>query len=650
MSLMLLDYGNTKPFGETVGRERHLAWPVNAYRVTLPKPSEDGESLNPFERVILKLIDAGGSPDAEQLAADTCLPSDLTQCVLLRLRDKAYIDEHNQINDQQRKRWQHDQDVQREFATAILFRELATGRILPFLHVLGDDHPLKQREEERFVAVLRADSTHAKRLPEARDVISALRGMQRRSRSFGREMRLPSIQQVTVAVHPELCHLDCPIAIQKSDGEFRIGDPFGNGFSLVLESAFRQLLEQDTKWSEWLLDWRMSLSNPRQELPVARQREPFDNDANWGRYRNLISTLRIPEHEQYRSIDRIHAAIEWALFYCCAQREYTPAIHQLRLAALSEHPALLLKAAEEIALEVPPGGLYPVKAGKLDDFLSGKAELGTVLSLALVMAATDRLHPVRHIAAMHHDLILRLFKIKGERDDPQHGKGKVRLKAVESPEEPFMREVVSALLPTMHFSDSPVAKVDQSLVADSLMDARTSIQGEFGFALFNRLGINQQHRLINAERFWLTCTDGDDAIAFACDVYAALQNALRRPLAGSLPPDIKESDYSLRAQERADECGFGKLPDCLLTVKRSAIRETLQGNDQSLQSCVVALLLIADSAALEAIACTQPSFITDIAHVIDVRGHGNEPLPLPRDSTRKLRTAAYTTLKTLLEV
>ena len=47
MSLKLLDYGQSNPFGATIGRPRNLAWPVAAYRVTLPMISDD-DGLNPF--------------------------------------------------------------------------------------------------------------------------------------------------------------------------------------------------------------------------------------------------------------------------------------------------------------------------------------------------------------------------------------------------------------------------------------------------------------------------------------------------------------------------------------------------------------------------------------------------------------------------
>lgn len=653
MSLILLDYGRPNPFGETLGRPRRLAWPVNVYRVTLPKESKEDEKLNPFELVILKLIDAGAGRDAETLAQETCLPKDLVHCVLLRLRDKEYIDEYNQIITQQRDKWSDQTRKQPEYTTACVFRELATAKILPYLHFLKDN-PLTKREpeeeeEKRYYRHIRWNEDYRKCVPTPHDVVAALRAMQKRTRAFGKELRLPSVQLITIVKESELYYLDCPIAIQKSDGEFRISDPFGNGFSLVLESAFSCLLEKDKELRDWLMAWKMSLSNRGQDSQSAVQREPYDNDANWAHYPKLLQILRLGRGKQFRSIEQIYAAIEWALFYCCAQRSYALAVQQLKLTNQSEHPALLRKAAEDLSLELPPAGLFPVRDGKLNDFLEGKAELGTVVSLALLMAAGDPIHPLRRLAAAHPDFILRLLKIKKNRDELAHGVGGVRPTYVELPEEAFMREVVTALLPTVRFADRLVAGVDRDAVSDSVLDARTSIQGEFGFALFNRLGANLQDRLIAAERFWLFCKQEDNAIAFACDLYAAVQAAFRKCLTGALPPDVRESEYVANAKKKAEVHGLGDLPECLLMVKRTAIRETLLGNDQTLQSCVVAFLLVASEEILNAIAQIQPSFIADVTLVIERRGHGNEPLLLPKEEIRPLRKAAYTTIKTLLE-
>ena len=63
----------------------------------------------------------------------------------------------------------------------------------------------------------------------------------------------------------------------------------------------------------------------------------------------------------------------------------------------------------------------------------------------------------------------------------------------------------------------------------------------------------------------------------------------------------------------------------------------------------MAFLLMSEGDTLLSIAAMQPSFVEDIANVITTRGHGNEPLPLPKADVKTLRKASYTTIKTLME-
>lgn len=164
--LKLLDYDKPNPFGSIIGKPRKLAWPVNAYRVTLPKVSGADDGLNAFERVILKLLDAVGVMDADDLAAETRIPLDLVKGILLRLQDKELIDEHNAVIKQGRDEGVNEGDNAPVFVTALLFRELATGKILPFLHCLDDATPLRKKEgEEKDFRTIRWDAAHKRNPP-----------------------------------------------------------------------------------------------------------------------------------------------------------------------------------------------------------------------------------------------------------------------------------------------------------------------------------------------------------------------------------------------------------------------------------------------------------------------------------------------------
>jgi hypothetical protein len=647
--LKLLDYGQPNPFGGIIGRPRKLAWPVNAYRVTLPRTLINGK--NPLERVILKLLDAVGVMDARKLADETCIPLDLVKSILLRLQDKALIDDHNAIIEQECDGSEGWEDHAPVFRTALLFRELATGKILPFLHWFDDTNPLRINEgEEKQFRSIQWNNVHKKNTPTQRDVINALRAMKRRSAAFGRDEKMPAVQQITIANSPETYQLNCPIAIQKSDAEFRIADPFGNGFSLILENAFEQLLEQDDKLSGWLRDWKLLLSNPHTHKQDKKPKEPFDSEANWQRYPKLIANLRPSRNMPFRSVAQIYASIEWALFYACCHRPFEHVITRLKFTAQAEHSALLVDAAENAGLAPPKLCFRPIREGKFIDFQNEKAELETVLAIAILQASSDESHPLRGIAASYTNFIDRLLDIKNKRSERAHGKGGADAPEKEFSEEPFMREIIHKLVPEIVFADTPVVALNKDVRADSLLDARASIQNEFGFKTFNRLGVNLQERLVHAERFWLSCESDDDALGFVSDLYAAVQSAFGMALAGKLPPDVGDTELIKTAEKKAGDAGLCKgFPDCLNRVKPLSIRQTLQGSIQTLGACVITFLLMADDDALHALSGSQPSFVNDMAIIVSRRGHGNEPLPLPKNDIAKLRKSAFTTIKTLME-
>lgn len=649
--LKLLDYGKPNPFGGIIGRSRNLAWPVNVYRVTLPRSFNDSDGLNPFERVILKLLDATGTLDALALADETRIPPDLVKSILLRLRDKALIDEHNAIIKQERNSRENKEEKVHLFVTALLFRELATGKILPFLHFMDDMHPLQKKEgEEKLFRLIRWDAAHKQNTPTPRDIISALRIMKKRSANFGKGEIMPTIKQITIARSPEAYLLDCPIAIQKNEAEFRIADPFGNGFSLALERSFEQLLEWDKELEGWLHRWKQSLHNPRSQKLDAISKEPFDNDTNWQRYPKLIANLRPSKYTKFRSIMEIHASIEWALFYVCCRCPFEAVITKFKLTAQAQHPELLANGATNIGLILPQSGFRSIKEGKLVAFQNEKASLETVLAIAILQASDDASHPLHRIVKKYPDLIQRLLDIKKKRDEKGHGKGGADAPKVALADDPFMCEFIHSLLPDIVFTDIPVAELGKDVRVDSLLDARASIQIEFGFKTFNRLGTNLQDRLIHAERFWLDCKDGDNAIGFACDLYAAMQAFFYRSFQGKLPPYIKDSDLVASAREKALQSKLGDLPNALSTVIPLAIRQALQGSGPTLSAYVLAFLLLFDIETLSTMADVQPSFMLDMADIITKRGHGNEPLPLSRVEIAKLRRATFSTIKTLTDI
>jgi len=641
-------------FGEIIGKQRYLKWPVKAYRVTLPKAKPNSGGINPFERVILKIIEACGIKEAEVLAKETCLPYELVKCILMRLKDKGFINDHNEIIKVKFDSLKAKEEKEFSYVTALLFQETATGKILPFLHLLDNDNPLITKDyENKKHSPKEIHYNQTAKEPGPNDVIYALRAMSKHS-NYGLTPQLSAVNLINVAKEGERYYLDCPIAIQKSGGEFRIADPFGNGFSLHLEKAFSDLLEQDKILSEWLEKWKHKLENQNKNKQDERQKEPFENDVNMGRYPELIFKMRLRKNTQYRSIEQIHSAIEWALFYSCKERSYNTAVSKLGILNQERQKNLLREAVKNIGFDFPRNGFCYITEGKLDAFERGEADMWTVLSIAILTAEKDKSHPFHRIADDYQDFINMLLHIKKKRDDQGHGKSLARRDVKLSNEENFLRNVVTALLPDIRFSNTPVTVIDKDAVSDEIFEARRNIQHEIGFKKYNSLLGTLQDCLINTERFWLSCKDDNapeyDAKPFVFDLYAALQAMFLKKLSGALPPDIEDSEFIRQARENAVNAGLGRLPNSLCKVKPQIIRKILQGINETLGACAVAFLIVSDKEDLIKIAELQPSFISCIDDIILKRGHGNELLIMDKKNIKKIRKSIYLTIKTLLEV
>jgi hypothetical protein len=649
MAARTLDFGQKGALSGIIGRPRTLAWPVYAYRITMPARSKSGgEEFNPFERVIVNLLSIAGSMDESALAKDICIPIDLVRNVLFRLRDRGLIDEDNRlINAERAASREHAREEQ--YVTALVFRELVGGSVLPFVMSLDDGNTLKTKTADEYRKPLPQGSEPSFRTPPSpRDIIAAVTQMARRSS----RRTLPLLHdQVRIGREPEEFFLECDIVIQIHDADFRIGSPWGDGFSRILETAFTGRLDQDQKLQQWMLEWRNQLAAPNNAAQShAGERAPFDTPDARRRYPKLIHLLTPPKGETYRSLPGIYHSLEWALFYTCKAYDTDIAIRRLSLETGPEYSQWMSDLARTMGFDVPAAGFRPVLKGRLIAFTkSSEADMETVVAICLLQAEGHADHPLRRVAAAHPDFLVRLWSLKKDRDGLGHGRLRGGRAARTAPLESdaFMQGVVRTLLPSILFDQSTRGPPSGSQ-ADRRLDARTSLLSTFGHSFFGKLGPNAQEALLRAELFWLVCRDGDDAREFVFNIYPTLQGLLFRVLSGIAPSVVPEDGYRALASERSERAGLGRLPPELETVNLRRVRETLQGNDRTLGASALALLLKASDEFLESLARDDPRFLTTIATIHAARGHGNEPVPMSKDDVAKLRLSAFASIEALL--
>ncbi len=648
MATRTLDLGQKGAFSGIFGRPRTLAWPVYAYRITIPARSKtEKKEFNPFERVIVNLLSITGGMEESALAEDICIPIDLVRNVIFRLRDRGVIDENNWLRNAQRAT-SGVQAREEQYVTALIFRELIGGRVLPFVMSLDNGNTLKTKTADEHSKLLPQSSEPNYRMPPSpRDVISAVTQM---ARCSGQRV-LPLLHdQVRIGREPEEYLLECKIVIQIHDADFRIGNPWGEGFSHILEVAFNQRLNQNKKLRDWLLDWQNLLATPNNEAQShARERAPFDTPDTRRRYPKLISLLIPPRNTTYRSLSSIYHSLEWALFYACEAYDTDIAIRQLSLETGADYSPWMSNIARTVGFEVPATGFRPILKGRLTAFRASEADMETVSAICLLQAEGQLDHPLRRVAAAHPDFFVRLWSLKKDRDRLGHGSdsGSRALGNAPLDSDAFMQDVVRTLLPSIIFdqSSSETPSISQ---ADRRLDARTSLLSTFGHPVFSKLGPSTQEALLRAEMFWLACRDGDDAREFVFNIYSTLQGILFSLLTGIAPSELHEDGYYALANKRAERAELGRLPPELETVNLRRIRDTLQGHDQTLGASALALLLKASDEFLGRLALADSNFLTTIATVHVARGHGNEPVPMLKRDVAKLRRSAFASIEALL--
>ncbi len=645
-TIKLLDFGIKNDFANQVTKPRRIAWPVLGYRVTLPDSGDEPDgNLNPFERVVLKLLEIEGPLTDSRLSEETCIPEDFIKSVVLRLMDNGYISEGNEVL----KKTCGDLQL-RGYKPAIIFQEQVTGHLLPFVYYNSKPKTIRIDSTKTRIWVMNKGRGRFPRVT-ANDVIRAVKEQRRHARAYGEKLSLPDVKSITVHETSEDYMLDCSITMRAEDGEFRIANPFGKGYSLVLEQAFMDALGNDEPLEAWLNNWRENVAHGNAEPGIGQESEPFDNPENRRLYPKLIPALRTGKNGE-RNLEKVYSAVEWALFYANERSSAARrAISLLQLTPAAETPRIIDRAASYLGIERPTRGYLRVYDDSLDNYLDGVPEMPTALAVGIVAAESEASHPLAAYSSEHPDVAVNLYQMKRERDIRSHGKGRGTTAGPGGRHEAFMKELVSALLPNIVFGETQENSAERmETIADAKFEARTSLIRRFGYSSFNR-GLSEisQERLIEAESFWLDFEDGEDALPFFGHLYAVLQNELSRR---TEPASIRaSSDEALgRAiAEKSGAYGIAPLPDSLSTVRPVNIRKALQGLDETtLGAIAIAFMLTSEEGDVGDVLMRQKSFFFDIGEIIDGRGHHNKARELSKDEIDRYRDKAYRTLETLM--
>lgn len=678
----LLEYGlgnGRLPFGEVVGHPYNLAWPVNVYRVTLPRTSADDDGLNAFERLVVEMVKTG-LRTVEAISEETCLASDMVRAVLARLRDKGLIDDQgNAVEDRDAGK----QQAEVGWVSACVFQERVGGRILPFLHDLDHGNELTRNlDAEALKLKVLQDRTAGDAIAPLteKDVLTAFRQMVRRGRNVKRrKFSSFALDQIRINPQPESWYLFCPFAFQRTDDDFRIADPFGNGFSMALENSFYDLLAVKGESlgpdkcaadvQRWYQETRQHLTARSADSVGERRFDSYDGFE--GKYPRLVYSLRPKNGKQFRTVGELYSAVEWAFYYFCSR--YSAVWDAVSFLEHTQgNPAArrdkLRKCLQVLDMQVQGGWLFNdienITLSRLQDFRAEKSELPVVLCLALLMAeerdVREALVPLVRLGG-EEGFLARLQGLRQNRNEVGHGQ-RTNTGDCELHDDSFVRAVVHALIPEIVFGTEDVNRKDlDDSRQDEIFNARGLLQGQFGIGCFNAFDRQLQDNLVASEVvFQQALKSRSDAATFdirsgISPLYAACQMVFwdARERQETLDEiDVRDSDLVPLAEAKAQKTGLydGHFPESL-KPRPDRIRKALQGLQPELGGLVLAFLIMTPEEELCDLVRENRSFLRSLETLLSMRQHDNEgEVRRPVREIVSFRRAIYTTIKQMKEI
>lgn len=686
-NMVILEYDRLDPqnlpFGGTMGRPRDIGWPVIAYRVTMPMPGLNQANVNPIHRLIVELLRAHWKPEKEEVVEDgerlaiektTGLPWDIVRCTLLKIQDKGLIDEYYELTNLGKSQLEPDADEKAQaeedekICTALVFREMIGGMVLPFVQVLTNESPLRKhgKSSDERIKKLKDNGEFFGAKISVQEVLGAYRRWRKLAQSYDEEtVKFPNVRQIKIVGDLEYYYLKCPMAILSRDGDFAIADPFGYGMSSTLETVLRKWLaskgKHDVEFEDWLLEWNENTVVKTDEADEQQTKEPFENDHCKTNYPNLVKNLRRTRSRQYLSIAQIYAAIEWAFFYYSSQFEARDVLTRLgftnekrfchKMVGIAKKYGLVLK--RKVGENTERFEFKAITPKRIDDYKNCVPELISVfLILLLQMDEATHADRIRQFVRSHKWILLDLLDLKRNHDPEVHGKNNEEIGEKEYEKESrLMREIIKALLPDVPLTNEDCDAAMRVAFADQRQAAMAKLLRFFTFALWTDMDGNLKNFLISTERYrQFDYLDGaEDVMPMIRDGYAALQALFRICLKQGGSTRVDAASYKIEARRRAERFGL-KYPDALDSVREQMITMTLDGRDQTLGACMVAFLLTVNDEMLADIASAATDLFERVAGVIALRQHGNNVVPMNKGEVRDFCMSVYEVTKILLEV
>ena len=319
---------------------------------------------------------------------------------------------------------------------------------------------------------------------------------------------------VRVNSNPNYYHAYCKVIFQKGSNDFIITDPFGYGFSSLLKKSYQEYLVNDVYETNKMIEKQKEAIEKKLDKSKTNKKainlsmfsEGINDytqvkkclisvEANWKKAkikpRNSVEEDKQKMYLGYVLTD-LYKSLERTLKYVVNENPVDKWVDVLINQNYTGNSELISKMAKNIGFTISERfTLFEVAPGKFKAVSEGSVELQPLLSLSILGASNDIMHPIHSLAINNKDWLNIIYKLKKFRDAEQHGdiqKNKIKVKDAED----FIYQIyetIRTLLPKtdvkMKVKEKEVDAEDIETINDQKRDkVFIHLQEEFGYNEF----------------------------------------------------------------------------------------------------------------------------------------------------------------------
>jgi len=684
--------------GLNIAAKQSILWPCHAFNISIPQKKKS--SLNVFEETVLRITEIE-SGDTVKIAQLTCLEKELVRFIQNRLNQLNLLDNRYELSKEGEnllESWRSNNEKNIEYFAGMVFLDLLTGKLLPYIHIGNIKQEKIKSVEKQFVMldfgsigksksqkcrlISPTKNSYWKIVPDVNDIIRAIREYKKKYKRHallnqGVDQCPPSVpmtEAISLHENPELVYLHCQAIIQVGNPNLLTTDGFGFGFS---ESFANYLINHAEEGKfKWVSSFKAkgvikdlssgnnvvgkTLNKSYKHAEISRRIRNSQNSLC------KIKELRLDssnyEREYKREIEsgikNIYASLEWAFRQVVVNNPAHEWEQIFNSQNYRDNEKLLYGFAKKIGFRVTEKNqsLLQVKRGAIKQIERGKVELQPLLAIAFAGANSHTNHPLHNLAKSHAVFLDHALRLKKYRDPIEHGStNELDL------DKKILEELIDTTVPIIislvpGVRDDLETNVEFNAVGDinqERLKANIAIEKALGIAFIFDLSKDIKEQLIRAEIMLEKYSD--DKVIEIIKCYASVMQHTLQSAIQDRKLDFNGDKMRDEAIEKIVQFGFyptsGSIPKQISTVNTKRLYRAVQGSSTTLGAHLLAVFLLGSENELIQLGKLDPAFVDFIAILIRLRGHGNKhQSDFSRDDMESLKNKLFKAIKIITEV